>query len=156
MAIGAVVLLVIVFAARRGFNPARGEGTPPAMTAGDSPRGVDRPIVPGPMVNTAPPETSPSVTQETIAQLKAQATQANEAYTAAIMKNAPDAAEGLRTFRAAVDQLGMALYRYHVTDGHGTREAAQREMETFLRGLDSMGLGLSEDEVTRGVSRVAR
>ena len=54
----------------------------------------------------------------------------------------------------AITALGHGLYRHHVVDGHGDLASAQQEMRSFLSGVEYRGLGLSDDLIETGVTRV--
>ena len=54
----------------------------------------------------------------------------------------------------AITALGHGLYRHHVVDGHGDLPSAQQEMRSFLSGIEYRGLGLSDDLIESGVTRV--
>lgn len=54
----------------------------------------------------------------------------------------------------AITALGHGRYRHHVVDGHDDLPSAQQGMRGFLIGIEYRGLGLSDDMIETGVSRV--
>lgn len=54
----------------------------------------------------------------------------------------------------AITALGHGRYRHHVVDGDDDLPSAQQGMRGFLIGIEYRGLGLSDDMIEIGVSRV--
>ena len=129
-----------------------------APTAGDN-----RPLVSA--VDSVLPETTVEqalppipVTDDPVdvAALKAAVAAANARDVDALYAAGPGEREiALRNaVDVAITALGHGLYRHHVVDGHGDLSSAQQEMRSFLTGIEYRGLGLSDDLIESGVTRV--